>query len=111
MPGTHLRALAKILLSEWDVVSSADLLKHPRIIDVPRLPQSDTVVQPELFLLSAEIGDDGRVVSATFFRQPDQKALGMVVLSKVKQSVFRPAFRGGKFVPAETNIEYPVHVK
>jgi hypothetical protein len=107
----HLRALATILLSEWDVVSSAELLKRPRIIEVPKLPQNNTVVQAELFLVSAEISDDGRVLSATFLRQPNQKTLGIEVLSKVKQSVFRPAFRDGKFVPAETTIDYLVHVK
>jgi hypothetical protein len=75
------------------------------------LPQNNTVVQAELFLVSAEISDDGRVLSATFLRQPNQKTLGIEVLSKVKQSVFRPAFRDGKFVPAETTIDYLVHVK
>ena len=105
------RALATMLLSEWDLSVHSKRLEQPLRIHAPKLETGDGQRHVEVFDIDVEVGEDGRVLAAKFVRQPAQAELGREVLRIVQASLFRPAFRAGRFVCAEVTLEVIAHVK
>ncbi len=105
------RALATTLLSEWDLSVHSERLEQPLRIHAPKLEMDDRQRHVEVFDIDVEVGEDGRVLAARFARQPAQAEVGREVLRIVQASLFRPAFRAGRFVRAEITLESIVHVK
>jgi hypothetical protein len=108
---THFRTLARALIAEWDIPRNREGLARPRAIHIARIAPSPTIVTLEIFLLSVEVDEIGQVRDARFARPPTQTNLGNEVLSKVKASLFRPAFKDGRFIQAHIDLDYTVHVK
>jgi hypothetical protein len=105
------RALAAALLSEWDLSVHSERLQQPLRIHAPKLERDERQRHTEVFDVNVEVGEDGRVLAARFSRPPAQAELGREVLRIVQASLFRPAFRAGRFVRAKVTLESIVHVK
>jgi hypothetical protein len=107
----HVKTLAKRLLLEWDISQHRESLSRPRPIHVPRMQPGSSIVTAEFFMLIVEVDETGLVRQASFARPPGQASLGSEVLAKVKASLFRPAFKGGRFVAGQADLEYSIEVK
>lgn len=105
------RALATALLSEWDLSVHSKRLEQPLRIHAPKLETDDRQRHVEVFDIDVEVGEDGRVLAVRFVRQPTQAELGREVLRIMQASLFRPAFKGGRFVRAEVTVEAILDVK
>lgn len=104
------RALAAILLQEWDLPPDSETLTHPRAVFVPKLPPEDRETKGETFVIKVSVTDDGRVARTVFVTPRGQTRLGHLVDQKVHDALFRPAFRGGRFVAGEAVVRYTVEV-
>ncbi len=105
------RALAKAMLSEWDLSVHVERLKHPTSIHAPKPQVDGRQGHAGVFDISVDVGEDGRVLSAKFFRPSDQTKMGGEILRVVQTWLFRPAFKDGRFVRAALTVEAILHVK
>ena len=105
------RGLAAVLLQEWELSPNTDVLTHPRSVYVPKLTPRNEQARAETFLLKVSVSKDGRVLSARLLRTPQQARIAREVLQKVKEALFRPAFRKGRFVAGEIVMKYSVEVR
>ena len=105
------RRLARVLSDEWGPPLQPDRLRHPVSVLVPRLVASARTAAAEIFVLNVRVGPDGRVVAAQFAKPPHQQRLSRDVLTKVRASLFRPAFRDGRFVESKAVMEYSIELK
>ena len=110
-PQPTVRALAAILQQEWDLPPDSETLAHPRAVYVPKLSPEDRQTNGQTFVIKVSVMDDGRVARTAFLKSLRQPRLGRLVDQKMHDALFRPAFRGGRFVAGETVVRYTVEVR
>jgi hypothetical protein len=105
------RALAAVLTQEWELSPHSDVLIHPRSVYVPKLTSRNEHAMAEAFLLKVNVSKDGHVLSAQLIKSPQQPRIAREVIRKVKEALFRPAFKEGRFVSSDAVMNYSVEVR
>lgn len=105
------RALADRLKSEWDLPRGAAVLKSPINVHATKIPAFDQIVRAESFVFSVDVGEDGRVLAATFLKHSTQTQLADQALKNVQGALFRPAFKEGRFVIGQVVVTVLIDVK
>jgi len=105
------RDLAEALLDEWGPPLQSERLRNPVIVDIPRLATSRRKVTAEVFLLNVHVGSDGHVVSAALMVPSHQQQLSREVLANARATLFRPAFRAGRFVESDAIMQCFIELK
>lgn len=104
----RVRALALVLIEEWDQQPDTPSLHQPRLVFSPAQEEEERVLQRSLrgfgVLVTGTVGEDGIVRQARVVRSSGSPAFDSMYLRRFEQSLFRPARDDDKYVPRQSGL-------
>lgn len=107
-----IQGLAAILLEEWELPSSSELLRRPQLVWTPHLEPDriqKLLTQPILWTLvvvRVEVLTDGSVGSVEVLRPTNITALDSYIRSLAKRQLYRPARERSRYVTAKADSTF-----
>lgn len=109
--------LADVILQEWYYSQSDERLHRPRIVAQPPMVGSEIKdrlsanVQAQIVVIQGRVDPCGKTKAPELLSQSEYEEVNSAAKAAFLKALYRPARRGGEYVPAEVQLVYRLDVQ